>query len=70
MEHLQHVKETCQSDSSVLFQFQQRREYFLSVYAGKVKQLEKNCSNIRTLYLWSFRNVQYISPWTRDYTTG
>jgi len=30
-EHLQDVKETCQYDSSILLQLQQRREYFLSV---------------------------------------
>jgi len=46
-EHLQDVKETCEYDSSILLQLQQRREYFLSVQTGKVKQLEKNRSNIR-----------------------
>lgn len=49
MEYPQHVRQTHQCDSSVLLQFQQRKEYLLSVDAGKVKQLQKNCGYIRTL---------------------
>jgi hypothetical protein len=47
---MQHVAQTCQCDS-VLLQFQKRREYFLSVYAGEVQLLQKNSSNIRALFM-------------------